>query len=97
MDFKTKETTIQIKFLGPWEKVVHPLHLSNIDKTVKTFIVDESKTVSEIAKDIGRKLGLTNADELSLKRQHEEDDGELIITSSAVSKFVFVKLLTLKL
>lgn len=74
LDFKTKETTIKIKFLGPWEKVVHPLHLSNINKTVKTFVVDESKTVIEIAKDIGRKLGLRNAEELSLKRQQEEDD-----------------------
>lgn len=54
---------------------MHPLHLSNIDKTVKTFVVDESKTVGEIAKDIGTKLGLRNADELSLKRQQEEDDG----------------------
>lgn len=74
LDFKAKETTIKIKFLGPWEKVVHPLHLSNIDKTHKTFVVDESKTVGEIAKDIGIKLGLPNADELSLKRQQEEDD-----------------------
>lgn len=77
LDFKTKESTIKIKFLGPWEKVVHPLHLSNINKTVKTFVVDESKTVSEIAKDIARKLGLRNAEELSLKRftnQEEEDD-----------------------
>jgi hypothetical protein len=74
LDFKLKETTIQIKFLGPWEKVVHPLHLSNIDKTVKTFVVDESKTVGEIAKDIGTKLGLRNADELALKRLQSEDD-----------------------
>jgi hypothetical protein len=76
LDFKTKETTIKIKFLGPWEKVVHPLHISTLDKTVKTFIVDESKPVSEIAKDIARKLGLKNAEEFSLKRQQqEEEDG----------------------
>jgi len=74
LDFKSKESTIKIKFLGPWEKVVHPLHLSNIDKTVKTFIVDESKTVGEIAKDIGTKLGLPNINEVSLKQQCEEDD-----------------------
>lgn len=74
LDFKAKETTIKIKFLGPWEKVVHPLHLSNIDKTVKTFVVDESKTVGEIAKDIGTKLGLPNINELSLKQQQEQDD-----------------------
>lgn len=54
---------------------MHPLHLSNIDKTVKTFIVDESKSVSEIARDIGCKLGLRNADELSLKRQQDDDEG----------------------
>ena len=53
---------------------MHPLHLSNIDKTFKTFVVDESKIVGEIAKDIGIKLGLRNGDELSLKKQ-EEDDG----------------------
>ena len=82
LDFKAKETTIKIKFLGPWEKVVHPLHLSNIDKTVKTFVVDESKTVGEIAKDIGIKLGLRNADELSLKRQQEEDDGIFLVLYS---------------
>lgn len=74
LDFKAKETTIKIKFLGPWEKVVHPLHLSNIDKTVKTFVVDESKSVGEIAKDIGIKLGLPNINELSLKRLQQEDD-----------------------
>jgi hypothetical protein len=81
LDFKAKETTIKIKFLGPWEKVVHPLHLSNIDKTNKTFVVDESKTVGEIAKDIGMKLGLRNADELSLKRQQEEGDGIFLVFS----------------
>lgn len=87
LDFKLKETTIQIKFLGPWEKVVHPLHLSNIDKTVKTFVVDESKTVGEIAKDIGTKLGLRNADELSLKRLQAEDDG---IFCDCLFCFIFV-------
>ena len=56
--------------------MVHPLHISTLDKTVKTFIVDESKPVSEIAKDIARKLGLKNAEEFSLKRQQqEEEDG----------------------
>jgi hypothetical protein len=74
LDFKAKETTIKIKFLGPWEKVVHPLHLSNIDKTAKTFVVDDSKSVGDIAKDIGAKIGLRNAAELSLKIQQEEDD-----------------------
>lgn len=74
LDFKAKKTTIKIKFLGPWEKVVHPLHLSTLDKTVKTFIVDESKTACEIAKDIGRKLGFKHPEEYSLKLTSLNDD-----------------------
>lgn len=75
---------------------MHPLHLSNIDKTVKTFIVDESKTVGEIAKDIGIKLGLRNADELSLKRQQEEDDGTIPSTFSSPLPFLCVTFVQLE-
>eukprot|EP01111_Echinosteliopsis_oligospora_P010586 TRINITY_DN3335_c0_g1_i1.p1 TRINITY_DN3335_c0_g1~~TRINITY_DN3335_c0_g1_i1.p1 ORF type:complete len:927 (+),score=207.74 TRINITY_DN3335_c0_g1_i1:192-2972(+) len=74
LEFKTKDTTIKIKFLGPWERVVHPLHLPTVDKTVKTFIVDESKTVVEIARHIANKLGLPNYDEISLKLLGEDDE-----------------------
>lgn len=57
---------------------MHPLHVSTLNNTMKTFIVDESKPVSEIAKDIARKLGLKNAEEFSLKRlQQGDQDGML--------------------
>ncbi len=39
------------------------------DKKVKSFLVNEKKTVREIALEIGRKLGIKNTDEFSLQLQ----------------------------
>eukprot|EP01113_Clastostelium_recurvatum_P003589 TRINITY_DN1156_c0_g1_i1.p1 TRINITY_DN1156_c0_g1~~TRINITY_DN1156_c0_g1_i1.p1 ORF type:complete len:1044 (+),score=272.67 TRINITY_DN1156_c0_g1_i1:98-3229(+) len=74
LDFKLKSTVLKLSFLGPWEKVVHPLHLATLDTTMKTFVVDESKTVAQIAQDIARKLGIKHREEFSLKLQQGPDD-----------------------
>eukprot|EP01132_Coremiostelium_polycephalum_P004076 gene4076-5102_t len=70
LEFKNTKTVLKIRFNGPWERVVHPLHQSApvlLDETIKTFIVDESKTVSEISQELARKLCLKSPEELSLK------------------------------
>eukprot|EP01117_Protostelium_nocturnum_P005741 TRINITY_DN206_c0_g2_i1.p1 TRINITY_DN206_c0_g2~~TRINITY_DN206_c0_g2_i1.p1 ORF type:complete len:980 (+),score=360.30 TRINITY_DN206_c0_g2_i1:1404-4343(+) len=63
LDFRTKQTLIKIQFLGPWT-------------TVKTLIVDESKTVAELSREIGEKLEVRNPEEFSLQIQREVN-GEL--------------------
>eukprot|EP01133_Synstelium_polycarpum_P001346 gene1346-1540_t len=75
LEFKNTKSVLKIKFYGPWERVVHPLHQSTLlDETVKTFIVDGSKTVSEISQELARKLALRYPEELSLKRQTADED-----------------------
>jgi len=63
LDFRTVQTLLRVQFLGPWT-------------TVKTFIVDESKTVAEISQEIGQKLEVPNPEEFSLQVQREVN-GEL--------------------
>ncbi len=68
LDFKIKQTLLKVQFLGPWP-------------TVKTFIVDESKTVAELTLEIGKKLAIKNPEEFSLQvvREYDKDEGILII------------------
>jgi len=42
------------------------------DKSAKTFPVDESKTVSDLAHEIGEKVGIKNPEEFSLQREANE-------------------------
>jgi hypothetical protein len=44
---------------------------------VKTFIVDESKTVSQITQEIAEKIGLANPEEFSLQQKREDYSGKL--------------------
>jgi hypothetical protein len=54
VDYKIKQTLLKVQFLGPWP-------------TVKTFIVEESKTVGELSLEIGRKIGIRNPEEFSFQ------------------------------
>ncbi|PRP77561.1 actin binding protein [Planoprotostelium fungivorum] len=58
LDFRTMYTLLRVQFLGPWT-------------TVKTFIIDESKTVAELTREIGEKLEVSNPEEFSLQIQRE--------------------------
>ena len=59
IEYKIKHTLMKIQFLGPWP-------------TVKTFLLDESKTVGDLSIDIASKLSIPNSHEFSLQKEGEE-------------------------
>jgi len=50
------------------------VHVKFSDRKVKTFSVDEKRTVREFAQDIGRRLGIKNTEEFSLQIQQAPDE-----------------------
>jgi hypothetical protein len=57
LEFKPKMTLLRSRFLSPWD-------------TIKTFVVDGTLTVQQLAITLATKLGRDNPDEYSLKLQH---------------------------
>jgi hypothetical protein len=57
LEFKQKMTLLRSRFLSPWD-------------TIKTFVVDGTLTVQQLAATLATKLGRDNPDEYSLKLQH---------------------------
>lgn len=53
--------------------MVHPLRSTLQGKTTKTFVVDSSLTVAELANTIAHKLQLPNPADYSLKLSPEDD------------------------
>lgn len=76
MDFKIKQNLIKVEFLGPWP-------------TVKTFIVDESKTVADLTAEIGGKIGLKNPEEFSLQVRETGSGGKNRTDADDVYNFCF--------
>jgi hypothetical protein len=56
IEFKQKMTLLRSKFLSPWE-------------TIKTFVVDGTESVHQLATSLATRLGRDNPDEYSLKLQ----------------------------
>eukprot|EP01119_Soliformovum_irregulare_P014991 TRINITY_DN4169_c0_g1_i1.p1 TRINITY_DN4169_c0_g1~~TRINITY_DN4169_c0_g1_i1.p1 ORF type:complete len:889 (-),score=215.13 TRINITY_DN4169_c0_g1_i1:222-2888(-) len=60
LEFKPKKGMIKVHFWGPWS-------------TLKTLLVDESRTVAELTNEMGPKLGFSAIEEFSLQVAKEEN------------------------
>uniref|UniRef100_A0A8C3P5U5 Talin 1 n=1 Tax=Cyanoderma ruficeps TaxID=181631 RepID=A0A8C3P5U5_9PASS len=59
-----------------YKKKLRPLKIRMLDGTVKTVMVDDSKTVTEMLMTICARIGITNYDEYSLVREIMEEKKE---------------------
>eukprot|EP01087_Luapelamoeba_hula_P023545 TRINITY_DN867_c0_g1_i1.p1 TRINITY_DN867_c0_g1~~TRINITY_DN867_c0_g1_i1.p1 ORF type:complete len:2538 (-),score=652.11 TRINITY_DN867_c0_g1_i1:59-7672(-) len=55
------------------KKKHRPLKIELADGTIKTFLIDDSLPVADIVEEVGKKMGLRNPEEFSLRLQTGED------------------------